>query len=33
MPATPILFSPNETGFVILVFADKKGLIEIKYVE
>jgi hypothetical protein len=32
MPATLSLISPEETGFDIIVFAEKKGPIEIKYV-
>jgi hypothetical protein len=33
MPATPSLISPEDTGFVIVLFAEKKGPIEIKYVK
>ena len=33
MPAAPSLVSPEETGIDILVFAEKKGPIEIKYVK
>jgi hypothetical protein len=30
---TPSLISPEKTGFVTLIFAEKKGPIEIKYVK
>jgi hypothetical protein len=33
MPATPSLIFPEERGIVIIVFAEKKGPIEIKYVK
>jgi hypothetical protein len=32
-PATPSFIPPQETGFIILVFAEKKGPIEMKYVK
>jgi hypothetical protein len=33
MSAAPSLFSSKETDFIILVFAEKKGPIEIEYVK